>query len=140
VPWDHSALTSDFFFNPETQAASGEALSEGGRDLVQARLRAIEEQIRSKSDRKQTLGLVKLEQLKERVRQIEVTLREDQQRIFDVWNRRGPSHDPNSGRDASLEVGSIQLQMVRRDAEKKKLQEEIAKLNAELGMTEAEAK
>ena len=110
------------------------------RDLIQARLRGIEEQIRSKSDRKQTLSLVKLEQLKERVRQIDVTMREDQQRIFDVYNRRGSSNDPDRAQNQSLEIGSIQLQMVRRGEEKRRLLEEIAKLNKELGMTEAEAK
>jgi uncharacterized caspase-like protein len=140
VPWDHSALTSDFFFNPGAQAANGEALPEGGRDLIQARLRAIEEQINSKSDRKQTLSLVKLEQLKERVRQIDVALNEDQQRIFDVYNRSGPSNDPETKRNQSMEIGSIQMQMVRRGNEKASLQKEIKKLNTELGMTEAEAK
>jgi uncharacterized caspase-like protein len=140
VPWDHSALTSDFFFNPEAQAASGEALPEGGRDLIQARLRAIEEQINSKSDRKQTLSLVKLEQLKERVRQIDVAIKDDQQRIFDVYNRSGPSNDPETKRHQSMEIGSIQMQMVRRGNEKASLEKEIKKLNTELGMTEAEAK
>jgi uncharacterized caspase-like protein len=137
VPWDHSALTRDFFFNPEALAASGDAASGRERDLIQARLRAIEEQINSKSDRKQTLSLVKLEQLKERVRQIDVAMREDQQRIFDVWNRSDRSNDPESRRNTSFEVGSIQMQMGRRGQEKAALLEEIKKLNAELGMTEA---
>jgi uncharacterized caspase-like protein len=137
VPWDHSALTSDFFF--EGARAAGEpALPAGAEELIQARLKAIEEQVRSKSDRKQTLDLVKLSQLKERVRQLDVAMREDQQRIFDAYNRKGPANDPDSGRNLSFEIGGIQLQMVRKGQEKKSLQEQITKLNAELGMTDTE--
>ncbi len=140
VPWDHSALTSDFFFRPGTQAANGAPVSAGESEIIQARLRAIEEQIHSKSDRAQTLSLVKVEQLKERVRQLEVAMREDQQRIFDTYNRKGPSNDPDSRRNLSMEIGSIQMQMTRRGLEKKALEEQIAKLNSELSVTGEEAK
>jgi uncharacterized caspase-like protein len=143
VPWDHSALTSDFFFNPEAQAANSEAGSESGRDLIQARLRAIEAQINSKSDRKQTLSLVKLEQLKERVRQIDKALEEDRKRDFDLfvrYSRRRDRNDPDASRDYSDEKMAILSQMGQREREKETLLKEIKKLNAELGMTEAEAK
>jgi hypothetical protein len=140
VPWDHSSLTSDFFFNPEVQTANGEALSESGRNLMQARLRAIEEQINSKFDRKQTLGLVKLEQLKERVRQIDVALGEDDQRIHEIYKRYAFSKDPDKFRKQSDEIFAVQDQMARRREEKSTLQKEITKLNTELGVTEAEAK
>jgi hypothetical protein len=140
VPWDHSALTRDFFFNLEAQANGG-ALSEGERDLIKARVDAIEAQIRSKFDRKQTLGLVKLEQLKERVRQIDVALEEDRKRDFDNFVRYSRrSGDANAGRDYHEESWAIQQRMSQRSGEKSKLLEEIKKLNAELGVTEAEAK
>ena len=133
VPWDHSALTSDFFFQGEPQAAAGPALPAAEQEIVQARLRAIEEQVKSKSDRAQTLALVKLEQLKERVRQLDEAMRQDQQRIFDMYNR--PASKTASSADLSMEIGSIQIQMSRRGGEKKALQEQIEKLNAELGLT-----
>jgi hypothetical protein len=137
VPWDHSALTSDFFF--EGLRAAGEpALPPGAEELIQARLKAIEEQVRSKSDRKQTLDLVKLSQLKERVRQLDVAMREDQQRIFDAYNRKGPANDPDTGRNLSFEIGGFQIQMARKGQEKRALQEQIAKLGAELGLTDAD--
>ena len=132
VPWDHSALTSDFFFQGQPQAANGTAQAGGDQEIVQARLRAIEEQVKSKSDRTQTLSLVKLEQLKERVRQIEEAMRADQQRIADTYNQRRDRTDSSS--TLSMEVGSIQMQMTRRGLEKKALQEQIGKLSAELGM------
>ena len=140
VPWDHSALTSDFFFQPEAQAASAPALAPAVQEVIQARLRAIEEQVNSKADRQQTLSLVKVEQLKERVRQLEEAMRQDQQRIFDTYNKNRPSNDADSRHNLSLEIGSIQIQMARRGQEKKTLQEQIEKLNAELGLTGAEAK
>jgi uncharacterized caspase-like protein len=133
VPWDHSALTSDFFFQGQPQAANAPAQAAGDQEIVQARLRAIEEQVKSKSDRTQTLSLVKLEQLKERVRQIEEAMRADQQRIADTYNQRRDRTD--SSNTLSMEVGSIQMQMTRRGLEKKALQEQIGKLNAELGLT-----
>jgi uncharacterized caspase-like protein len=133
VPWDHSALTSDFFFQGEPQAAAGLALPAAEQEIVQARLRAIEEQVKSKSDRAQTLALVKLEQLKERVRQLDEAMRQDQQRIFDTYNR--PASKTASSTDLSMEIGSIQIQMSRRGGEKRALQEQIEKLNAELGQT-----
>ncbi len=138
VPWDHSALTSDFFFEASAKAQSEPALSAAEQEVIQARLKAIEEQIRSKSDRKQTLDLVKLSQLKERVRQLDAAMREDQQRIFDTYNRKGPANDPDSGRNLSMEIGGIQIQMVRKGQEKRALQEQIAKLSGELGITDAD--
>jgi uncharacterized caspase-like protein len=126
VPWDHSALTADFFFLGQPQAADT-SLSAGDQELIQARLRAIEEQVRSKSDRSQTLALVKLEQLKERVRQLDEAVRQDQKRSFDAYNR-------HSGAELSMELGSIQQQMAQRIGERKALQAQIAKLSAELGM------
>jgi len=140
VPWDHSALTSDFFFQPEAQAASAPALAPAVQEAIQARLRAIEEQVNAKADRQQTLSLVKVEQLKERIRQLEEAMRQDQQRIFDTYNKNRPSSDADSRQNLSLEIGSIQIQMTRRGQEKKALQEQIEKLNAELGLAEAKAK
>ena len=132
VPWDHSAMTSDFFFQGQPQAAAGPALAPADQEVMQARLRAIEEQVKSKSDRTQTLSLVKLEQLKERVRQLDEAMRQDQQRIFDTYNQHRDQTD--SSNNLSMQVGSIQVQMVKRGQEKKALVEQIAKLSAELGM------
>ncbi len=108
--------------------------------MIQARLKAIEEQVRSKSDRKQTLDLVKLSQLKERVRQLDLAMREDQQRIFDAYNRKAPANEPDARTNLSMEIGGIQMAMTRKGLEKKSLQEQIAKLSGELDMTEDEGK
>jgi uncharacterized caspase-like protein len=139
VPWDHSALTSEFYFQGQGPVqTAAPAAGAGDQELVQARLRAIEEQVNSKSDRTQTLSLVKLEQLKERVRQIDEAIKADQQRISDAYNQRRGATE--SGNTLSMEVGSIHMQISRRTAEKRALQEQIAKLSAELGQPAAPGK
>jgi uncharacterized caspase-like protein len=134
VPWDHSALTSDFYFQP-VDLPQDKALSAGEREALQARIRAIEEELARKSDPQQTVNLVKLTQLKERVRQLEVAMREDQQRIFDVYDRHGRDNTPADSRNSiSLEIGKMQIAMSRKGQEKKALLEQIAKLSADLGL------
>jgi uncharacterized caspase-like protein len=136
VPWDHSALTSDFFFAPGQESASGGPLPAQEREIIQARLKAIEAQINAKADRQQTLALVKVEQLKERVRQLEEGMRQDQQRIFDAYNRRTPSGQPVPGSELNFEIGRIQMEMSRKGQQKKSLQDEIERMSKELGLTE----
>jgi uncharacterized caspase-like protein len=131
VPWDHSALTGDFYFGQPSALNAGPSPE---MEAMQARLKQLEEQLMDKSDAQQTVSLVKLEQLKERVRQIEEANRADQQRIFDTRNKYGVARDPNARNELNREVGNIQLQMARRGLEQKKLREEIAKLEGEAGL------
>lgn len=134
VPWDHSALTGDFYFGQPSALNAGPAAPSAEIEAMQARLKQLEEQLMDKSDARQTANLVKLEQLKERVRQIEEANRADQQRIFDTRNKYGVARDPNARNELNREVGTIQLQMARRGLEQKKLREEIAKLEGEAGL------
>jgi uncharacterized caspase-like protein len=134
VPWDHSALTGDFYFGQPSALNAGPAAPSAEIEAMQARLKQLEEQLMDKSDARQTANLVKLEQLKERVRQIEEANRADQQRIFDTRNKYGVARDPNARNELNREVGAIQLQMARRGQEQKKLKEEIAKLEGEAGL------
>ena len=86
-----------------------------------------------RTDPNRTLNLVKLEQLKERVRQLDEANRADQQRIFDTYRKYGSVSDPNARGALNREIGSIQLQMARRGQEQKLLREEIAQLEAQSG-------
>ena len=92
-------------------------------------------ELKKKSDPQQTAKLVELAQLKERLRQIEEANRADQQRIFETY-RKYPASDPGSRASVSREVGAIQMQMVRRNEDRKKLSEQIAKLEAEVGLVQ----
>ncbi|MGQ0455965.1 MAG: caspase family protein [Hyphomicrobium sp.] len=117
VPWDHSALVGDFFFNT-TAPPDAKANSEA----TEQKLKQLEEMLKAKADQKSTVELVKLENMKERVRQLTEANREDQQRIFDVYRSGEPSTT------VSQQVGKIQIQMARRGQEMKRLTDDIEKL------------
>ena len=141
VPWDHSALTGDFYFHlasaPGSLPKMVPAAPASDSEALQQRLRQVEDELKKKSDPQHTAKLVDLAQFKERIRQIEEDNRADQQRIFETY-RKYPASDPGSRASVSREVGAIQLQMVRRNEDRKKLSDQIAKLEAEVGLAQSE--
>ena len=132
VPWDLSALTGDFYF--QLAAAPG-TLPRPDADAVQRRLRELEEELKKKSDPQQTVNVVALAQAREHLRQSEEANRQDQKRIFDIQYNSGRNPKPGGGGEIAMEIGSIQMQMVRRGLEMKTLREEIARLEAALGLS-----
>jgi uncharacterized caspase-like protein len=140
VPWDHSALTGDFYFHPVSAPGllPGAAPPAPGADTeaMERRLRELEE-LAKKSDPARTTRLIELANLKERVRQLEDANRTDQQRLFDTYRKHGPASEPAARATLNREVGAIQLQMARRGQEQKTLRDQIAKLEAETGTTPA---
>jgi hypothetical protein len=142
VPWDHSALTGDFYFQ---LASAGGVLPKviPGRpeseESVQQRLRQLEEELKKKSDPQITAKMVSLSQAKARLQQLEDSSRQDQQRIFDTYRKQGASNDPAARQAVNREVGSIQMDMARRGQEMRKLREDISGLEVELGLAEKPA-
>ncbi len=131
VPWDHSSLTGDFFF--QLAAAPG-AIPGGGAPApasadLQERLRKLEEELRKKSDPEQTAKVVELAQLKEQVRSNVDANKADQAKIFEVQMERG-----RGGGETSMEIGKIQVRMVRRNQETAKVRDRIAELEKDLGL------
>jgi len=145
VPWDHSALTGEFFFHRASAPGTlpGAAPSATSSPATEERIRQLEEEVRRKSDPEQTSKMVSLAQYRERLRQLEEANKADQRRIGEVQMRSarstGAPGAPTSG-DISLEIGGIQMQIGRRISEMRKLREEIAKLEGELGITAASPK
>jgi hypothetical protein len=143
VPWDHSALTGDFYFHLAAAPGGLPRLTPGGTapetEAMQQRLEQLERELARRTDPNRTLNLVKLEQLKERVRQLEESNRADQQRIFDTYRKYGPVSDPNARGALNREIGSIQLQMARRGQEQKLLRDEITQLEAQSGANAKDA-
>src|SRR5215813_4948483 len=135
VPWDHSALTADFYFHVAAPDGGPKgAVPAADVEAMQQRLRELEEELKKKSDPQQTVNLVTLAQLRERVRQLEEANRFDQQRIFDTYRKYGPASEPAARQALNMEIGSIQLQMARRGQEQKTLREQIDKLEAAMGV------
>ena len=137
VPWDHSALTGDFYFHlaaaPGPLATPPPAASKDDSEAMQARIKQLEEDLKRKADPQLTVKLVELSQMKERLRQLEAESRADQKLIFETYNKRGPANDPDSRRYLSFEIGAIQRRIAERGQQQKKLREDIARLEAEVG-------
>jgi len=143
VPWDHSALTGDFYFHlafaPGTLPKLAAPVPGADGEAMERRIRELEAEVKRKFDPAQTTRLVDLANLKERVRQLEAANRADQQRIFDTYRKYGPASDPAARMSLNREIGDLQLQMARRGQEQKALREQISKLETEAGLAPRQA-
>lgn len=136
VPWDHSSLVEDFYFlaaAPGTLPARP-APADADSTALQDRMKQLEADLARKTDQDQTVRLVEITNLKERVRRLDAENRADQQRIFDTHRKASANTDAAARAAVSREVGSIQLQMARRGQELKSLREQLAKLEADAGV------
>ena len=140
VPWDHSALTGEFYFH--RASAPGAAPKSipppaGASAATEERIRQLEEEVRRKADPVQTQKMVELAQSRERLRTLEEANRADQRRIHDMHFKSarsaGAPGAPSSG-ELSLEIGAIQMQIGRRVSEMRQLRETVARLEGELGI------
>lgn len=127
VPWDHSALTGEFYFQKPANGAERSATA--AEDAVQAK----------RMDAEQTQNIVALAQARERLHQLQESNKADQQLIFEKQYDTGRSDDGDARRTLSMEIGKIQMRMVRRSTEQKKLREEISALEGKLGITAQKA-
>jgi hypothetical protein len=134
VPWDHSALTGEFYFQQTAVPGLRSATGAGADSDVQERMRSLEDEIKKKSDAEQTSNIVALAQARERLRQLQEANQADQQKIFDRQYETGSTGDADSRRNLSMEIGKIQIQMVRRGEQQKKLREQITTLEGKLGI------
>ncbi len=141
VPWDHSALTGDFFFHrasaPGMLPGQQPSVAPSDGAAVQQRLRQLEEELKKKSDPEQTQKMVTLAQSRERLRSLDEANKADQKRIFDLQYSSGRKPGAPSGAELSMEIGAIQMQIGRRSVEMRSLREQIAKLEGELGLAKA---
>jgi hypothetical protein len=134
VPWDHSALTGEFYFQQTAVPGQRSATGGGADSDVQQRMRSLEDAVKKKSDAEQTSNIVALAQARERLRQLEEANQADQQRIFDKQYETGGSQEATARTNLAMEIGKIQMQMVRRGQEQKKLREQITTLEGKLGI------
>jgi uncharacterized caspase-like protein len=134
VPWDHSALTGEFFFNQTAAATSNRSTTDSTDPETQSRLRTLEDEVKKKSDAEQAGNIVALAQARERLRQLSEENKADQQRIFDKQYETGSTEDSTSRNNLAMAIGKIQMQMVRRNQQADKLREEIKALEGKLGL------
>jgi hypothetical protein len=137
VPWDHSALTGDFYFTagpgPLSKIAPVAPSADADSEAVQARIKQLEDELKRKADPQMTVKLVELSQMKERLRQLEEANRGDQKLIFETYQKYGPAKDAGARMSLNTEIGAIHHRMAERGMQQKKLREDITKLEAEVG-------
>jgi uncharacterized caspase-like protein len=138
VPWDHSALTGEFYFNlaaaPSVLPKTAPPAPQGDSEAMRERLKELEEELKRKADPQQTAKLIELAQLRERVRQLEEASRQDQQLIHETYRKHGPVSDPAGRATLNREIGTIQLRIGQRVQQARTLRERIGKLEAEVGL------
>ena len=137
VPWDHSALTGEFYFQlaaaPGMLPKTAPPAPQADNEAMQGRIRQLEEELKRKADPQLTLKLVELSQLKERVRQLEEANRQDDRASFDLFTKwsRAPSNEARNALDQDR--FAIQRRIGERAGQLRSLREQVSKLEAELG-------
>lgn len=132
VPWDHSALTGDFYFNQEglPQQAKKSRAKPDVEDTarLEQRIRELEEKLQEKTSAADMALAVRLAQLRERVRTISEDMKLDMQTIFQLQRDGFKVTDQQEKAKLRSEVSRIHLRMARKGQERKKLNELIASL------------
>ena len=131
VPWDHSALTGNFYFDPALAASAVPKNTNAGG--MWERMKQLELDLKKKSDPRETEKMIELAQARERVRSFTQNNRQDQQEIFRI-QRSSFGVDMKTKSRLTREIGSVQVRMVRRSREMKTLRKRIEVLEQDLGV------
>ncbi|MDZ4843214.1 MAG: caspase domain-containing protein [Hyphomicrobium aestuarii] len=132
VPWDHSALTGDFYF--DLAAVQVPARPEGGsisgdQNAMKERLGKLEEELQKKSAAADAATAATLAQLKQRVRQLQDENRAEQDRSFRVQRESAFDQDSQKRMAGFQEQSRIQQGIQRRRKDIVELEAEIARLS-----------
>ncbi len=133
VPWDHSALTGEFYFKLASASGAMRQGTPSAPGTSEERLRQLEEEIKKRADPQQTAKVVELAQSRERLKRLDEENRRDQKRISDIMMAR--ARNPGAQNDP-FEIGNIQMEIGKRSGEMRKLRERVAELEAELGLAQ----
>jgi uncharacterized caspase-like protein len=144
VPWDHSALTQDFYFDlasANDNLPKSATTSPATDEALQRRLQELEQELKKKSDPQQTANVVNLAQFKERLRRLQEANDEDQQLIFETnRNYANRLNDPSARTSLNTEIGKIMMRMTQRNLQQKELRAQITNLETEVGPTSEKEK
>jgi hypothetical protein len=124
VPWDHSALTGDFYFRPgKAGAIAGSAEIAALSD----RAKALEAELRARADAE---TIARLTVLKERRRDLERRLKEARDNLFDRQRSQLSERDSQRQRQITQEIFAAQRRIGDVQAELRKTNEEIVAIEA----------
>ncbi len=137
VPWDHSALTAEFYFSlasaPQTMQKPAFG-AEGNADAVRERLRNLEDELKRKSESADIATGAVLAQLKQRHRQLEDEVRRDRDRMFQLQRDQMRENNPDRRLSMTQEIFSIQTQMSRRGQDQRELATQIERVQQEMAI------
>lgn len=139
VPWDHSALTGEFYFVPVAGAAAQPAPgatvaapASSGTDLaaLQERLRKLEADAQTRAPPSVVIGAdgIRLAELRARAASLEDLNKDLQRRLFDARREEGKTTDPTEKAARLRRSIDIQMEWSRRGQDLQKLRQEIAVL------------
>jgi uncharacterized caspase-like protein len=134
VPWDHSALTGDFYLYRASAPGAARALPPAAPESTEARLRQLEEELRRKSNPEQTAKVVELAQARERLKRLEEENQRAQRSISEIM--MSSTRNPGPPGETSMKIGSIQMEIGKRSGEMRQLRERIRVLEGELGLAD----
>lgn len=129
VPWDHSALTGDFYFDLAAVQSPGRPSSDGNGNtgVMSERIGKLEEELRKKATASDAATAATLVQLNQRVRQLEAENRRERDRMFRL-QREQSSNTREKWADTAREIGQINIELVRRNKDIADLKAEISRL------------
>ncbi len=139
VPWDHSALTGDFYFvagDAAPQAGTVSAAPQGSSEDLMAlkqRLARLEEEAKARGPgagpgAMMSADGIKLAELRARAANLDELVKDLQKKLADKNFELGRSANPNEKQKLQRDVSNIMLEWTRRGLDLKKMRGEIAEL------------
>jgi uncharacterized caspase-like protein len=130
VPWDHSALTGDFFFIPDGSAGTAPVTTGSTGDVaaLQARLKKLEDEAKQRQTTSVTPDMLKLSELRSRASSLDELTKDLQRRLLNARMQEGKASDVNEKTRLMRDSMNIQMEWSRRGLDLKKLRDEIATL------------
>lgn len=126
VPWDHSALTGDFYFDP---AARPDDTSE-----LQGRVHQLEDEVAARTQSANIAAQATLTQLHQRVDQMKEESRRDWEKVFELQRAQSGIADGQKLSAMYQEIGRLQIGVVRRGKDIEQLNAEIARVEKSIGV------
>jgi uncharacterized caspase-like protein len=118
VPWDHSALTGDFYFVPGATApragtvSAAPSASSGDLAALKARLRKLEEEAKA---REAQINDSRIAQLQRRVTDIEEENHRQQRKLFDLMRQQVQAKDNAERARLSKDLLDLRMDLARRN-------------------------
>jgi uncharacterized caspase-like protein len=139
VPWDHSALTGDFYFMLASAPQMVPKSLPNAKDTagMEARIRELEERLSRQMSPEDAEKIARLTQLKERLRQLEQGARSDREAIFELSRNLAKETTPEGRLSVQQRIGRTQMLQVQRNRERKEVADWIAKLEEETAAVRA---